>query len=329
MGTHFERFALIIVGPTCSGKSFLALRLAERLKSVIINADAMQCYRDLRILTARPTEEEERQVPHTLYGVLPWFQMGNAGWWREQALAQLEQAWDQRRLPIVCGGTGMYLNALIHGIAEIPEPSQESRNQARQMLSEKGCLYVYDQLKQFDPLTALKLKPTDAQRIARAWEVWKSTGQGLHYWQQKKHLPGAQCKFLVIRLAPPRSSLKEAVKERFENMIENGAVKEVEQLLQSNPHVDAPLLHTHGVAELGRYLKGELSLSQATAQSVLRTQRYIKRQETWFNNQKLVCDDQNCIFSSIIDQKLEFYKSIVDKSLHFIKSFIDPLRLID
>ncbi|CAI3931680.1 tRNA A37 N6-isopentenylltransferase MiaA (MiaA) (PDB:2ZM5) [Commensalibacter communis] len=316
-------WAIIVAGPTCSGKSYLSLKIAEALQGTIINADAMQCYRDLRIITTRPSIEDEACVPHRLYGVLPWDQTGNAGWWREQAISELNQAWDQQKLPILCGGTGMYFHSLIHGIAMIPEPSAEAREEARQLIETKGAPFLHESLLQVDPQTAELLNPADSQRIARAWEVWRSTGKGLKYWQQEAHIPGIDCRFLVIRLAPDRALLKEAVAQRFIAMVDEGAVEEVEEFLRANPPVQAPLRRALGVPEFAAYLSGELLLSDAIDQAVRNTQRYIKRQETWFSHRILAPEDQICIFNSRIDKNLKFSESFIEKSILFINSFID------
>lgn len=316
-------WAVIVAGPTCSGKSYLSIKIAQALQGTIINADAMQCYRNLRIITTRPSIKDEAAVPHRLYGVLPWDQTGNAGWWREQAFSELQQVWAEKRLPILCGGTGMYFHSLIHGIALIPEPSVEAREEARRLIEVEGAPFVHESLLKVDPQTAKTLNPTDSQRVARAWEVWLSTGKGLKYWQQEAHLPGIECNFVVIRLAPERALLKEAVAERFNAMVEEGAVEEVADFLKANPPVQAPLRRALGVPEFAAYLSGEISLSAAIEQAVRNTQRYIKRQETWFSNRTLAPVEQICIFNSRIDGKLKLSESFIEKSVSFINSFID------
>lgn len=316
-------WAVLVAGPTCSGKSYLSLKIAQALNGTIINADAMQCYKDLRIITTRPSIEDEASAPHRLYGVLPWDQTGNAGWWREQALSELEQVSSQKRLPILCGGTGMYFHSLIHGIALIPEPSADARAEARRSIETKGSPFVYELLSQVDPQTAQTLNPTDSQRVARAWEVWLSTGKGLKFWQQEAHLPGAAYNFIVIRLAPERALLKEAVAERFTAMVDEGAVEEVANFLKADPPVQAPLRRALGVPEFVAYLSGEITLVEAIDNAVRNTQRYIKRQETWFSNRVLAPSVQVCIFNSRIDKNLKFSESFIEKSISFINSFID------
>jgi tRNA dimethylallyltransferase len=175
--------ALLVAGPTASGKSALALALAERLRGTIINADSMQVYRELRVLTARPTPGEEAQIPHTLYGVRPAAQPGSVAWWRTEALLAMRAAHDAGRLPILAGGTGLYFASLTQGLADIPDPGPTARAEARALLRDLGAPALHARLAAVDPATAASLKPNDSQRVARAWEVWRGTGTGLAAWQ--------------------------------------------------------------------------------------------------------------------------------------------------
>jgi tRNA dimethylallyltransferase len=174
-----EPTALIVAGPTASGKSALALMLAERLHGAIINADAMQVYRELRIITARPTPEDEARVPHALYGIRPATEPGSVAWWRDAALAAMADARAAGRLPILTGGTGLYFASLTDGLAAIPDPGPAAREEARRLLKDIGAAALHARLAAADPTTAARLRPTDSQRIARAWEVLRGTGRGL------------------------------------------------------------------------------------------------------------------------------------------------------
>ncbi len=287
-GSASELSLIIVAGPTASGKSTLALALAERLDGVVINADAMQCYAELRILTARPSEAEERQIPHRLYGVRAAAEPGNAAWWRLAALEALDEARAAGKTPILCGGTGMYLNALLHGIAEIPDPGEAARSQARSLLAELGAPGLHARLLAVDPQTGAKIRPSDSQRIARAYEVWLGTGHGLAHWQSRptETLTGWTAK--MILLDPPRAELREAVETRFAAMLEAGALEELRALLALNLDAALPLMRAHGVPELTPYLRGEANLAEATARATLATHQYTKRQATWFRHQKLV-----------------------------------------
>jgi tRNA dimethylallyltransferase len=285
-------FVLIVSGPTASGKSALAMALAERLNGVIINADSMQVYRELRVLTARPTVAEEARVPHRLYGVRPAAEAGSVAWWREQALATIASALSESRLPILTGGTGMYFSALTQGLAEVPTPTPEAREEARRLLAEIGSAELHAGLTKVDPATAHRLHPSDGQRIARAWEVWRSTGQGLAAWQNRK-LPAAPYRFGAILLDPPREALRAAIATRFDAMLADGAVEEVRALLEQNLDPALPAMRAHGVPELSAFLRGTMTLDQARERTELVTGQYTKRQATWFRHHVLA--DPPCV----------------------------------
>lgn len=277
--------ALIIAGPTASGKSALALALAERLGGTVINADAMQTYRELRIITARPTPADEARAPHALYGVRAIAEPADAAWWRGAALDAMEQARAAARLPILCGGTGLYLAGLVHGIAAIPPPGEAARDEARRLLAENGPAALHASLARVDPATAARLRPTDSQRVARAWEVWRGTGRGLAAWQSEPATP-APWSFRLILLDPPRGELRAAIGERFGAMLDAGVLDEVRALQGLDPAL--PGMRAHGVPELLAHLAGGMTLAEARAQAEANTGRYTKRQTTWFRHQKLV-----------------------------------------
>jgi tRNA dimethylallyltransferase len=305
---------VIVAGPTASGKSALAMALAGRLGGTVINADAMQCYRELRVLTARPSAADEAAVPHALYGVKAAAEPANAAWWRGAALAAL----DSCEMPILCGGTGMYLAALLHGIAEIPEIAPLAREEARGLVAALGPEALHRRLLAVDPATAETLFVTDSQRIARAWEVWRSTGRGLAWWQRQptQGLQGFEVR--MILLDPPREALRAAIAGRFGGMLEAGALEEVQALLALGLAPDLPLLRAHGVPELGAYLRGEMSLAAATAKAVLVTSQYTKRQSTWFRLQKLVDKSALHIIHARIDGFTQFSESFMDDLVNFI-----------
>jgi tRNA dimethylallyltransferase len=306
-----DKVLVIIAGPTASGKSALALALARRLGGTVINADAMQCYRELRIITARPPPEDVAPVPHRLYGVRAAVEPANAAWWREAALTELARS----KMPILCGGTGMYLSALLNGIADVPEPTEEARAEARRLLAEIGAPALHARL---DPETALRLKPGDSQRIARAYEVLLSTGKGLAFWQQRprEKLTGWRCRMLL--LDPPRETLREAIATRFAAMLDSGGVEEVRGFLALGLDKDLPLMRAHGVPELGAYLRGEIGLEDATARAVLATHQYTKRQMTWFRHQKLADSPAMQIIQSRIDDFTQLSESFIGNLVNFI-----------
>jgi tRNA dimethylallyltransferase len=283
---QMQPLALIVAGPTASGKSALALELAERLRGTIINADAMQTYRDLRVLTARPTPEDEARVPHALYGIRAAAKPGSVAWWRDAALAEMHRTNDAGRLPILTGGSGLYFAALTDGLAEIPDPGSSARTEARALLKQIGPTALHARLTEADPATASRLRPTDSQRIARAWEVWRGTGTGLAAWQARAAAP-APWHFAAILLDPPRANLRAAIATRFASMLRDGALDEVRALLALGFDPALPAMRAHGVPELAAYLRGEITLEEAGRRIALVTGQYTKRQATWFRHHKL------------------------------------------
>ncbi len=273
---------MIVAGPTASGKSALALELARRLGGTVINADSMQVYRELRVVTARPTEDDEAAAPHALYGVRPAAEPGSAAWWRSAALAAMDDA----SLPILCGGTGLYLQALTTGLADIPDPGDAARTEARALLAEIGPAALHARLAAADPATAATLRPSDGQRLARAWEVWRGTGQGMAAWHEAAPAPSGW-RFAAIKLDPPREALRRAIAARFAAMVEKGAVAEVAALLAQGLDPALPAMRALGVPELAAYLRGEMDMEAAITQAALATGRYTKRQATWFRHHSL------------------------------------------
>lgn len=278
--------ALIVAGPTASGKSALALEIAGRLGGTVINADSMQVYRELRILTARPTPAEEAMVPHALYGVRPAAEPGSAAWWREAALDAMAAAQAQGRVPILCGGTGLYFSSLVNGLSPIPPASPKAREEARALLTQLGPAALHARLAAVDPATAARLRPSDSQRLARAWEVWRSSGRGLAAWQATRGT-AASWRFRAILLAPPREALRAAIETRFDAMLAAGALDEVRALLALGLDPALPAMRAHGVPELAAHLRGEITLAEAARRVRLVTLQYAKRQATWFRHHPL------------------------------------------
>ncbi|WP_144186346.1 tRNA (adenosine(37)-N6)-dimethylallyltransferase MiaA [Elioraea rosea] len=280
--------ALIVAGPTASGKSALALALAERLGGAVINADSMQVYRDLRILTARPTAEEEARVPHLLYGVRDAAEPASAGWWRREALASMRQVTEQGRVPVLCGGTGLWLAALANGIGALPAIPDDVRGAARTLEAEIGAEALHARLAAADPETAARLEPGDSQRVIRAWEVLAATGRGLAAWWREAREPPAPYRFAMILLKPPRAELRAAIDARFLAMIEAGALEEVRALAARRLDPALPAMKAHGVPNLAAALAGRIPLAQAIAEGQAMVRQYAKRQDTWFRHQEVV-----------------------------------------
>ncbi len=310
--------ALIVAGPTCSGKSALALALAARFGGTVINADAMQVYAELRILTARPTPAETAAIPHALYGVRPAAAPGSAAWWRAQALAEMQAAHDAGRVPILCGGTGMYLASLTQGIAAIPDAGEPARQEARALLAALGAPGLHARLAAIDPATAARLRPQDSQRIARAWEVLRGTGAGLAAWQDAPPIPPAW-RFAAVLLDPPRAALRAAIAERFRAMLAAGAPDEVAALLAQNLDPALPAMRAHGVPELAAHLRGGTTLDQAAARAILATGQYTKRQATWFRHHPLAEPALSHTIDARYADPAQFPESLHASLAHFVR----------
>lgn len=278
--------AILIAGPTASGKSALAIALAERFGGVVINADSMQVYRDLRIITARPTDEEERRVPHLLFGHVDAAINYSAGQWIADARAAIVQVRSQGRLPLIAGGTGLYFKALLHGLSDIPKVPEEIRQRVRADAEGFATPDLHEQLMSRDPLTATRLKQNDRQRILRALEIHAATGRSLTSFQSQRGEPAidpARCR--CIFLAPDRQQLYARIDARFDAMISAGALEEVRALGERGLDPALPAMRAHGVPGLLAYGRGEISLEQAIEKGKLDTRHYAKRQFTWFRHQ--------------------------------------------
>ncbi len=289
-----DRPVVIVGGPTASGKSALALDLAEALDGVVINADSMQVYRDLAIVTARPGPEDLARAPHRLYGTVDGDERCSAARWRDMAVTEIDAAHADGRLPIVAGGTGLYLRALTDGLSDMPDVPEAVRAEAVAQHSKLGGTAFHAALAERDPVMARRLEPGDSQRLVRAWEVLEATGRSLAEWQAEPVSgPPRGCRFRTIVLVPPREPLYSACDLRFATMMEAGAVAEVAALLARRVDRALPVMKVLGVPEIGRFLAGEIDLDTAIAQAQQATRRYAKRQLTWFRNQVLAQADES------------------------------------
>ena len=295
------------------------MALAQRLEGTVINADAMQCYRELRVLTARPTPEDEARVPHTLYGIRPAAEPGNAAWWRGKALAAMEGALGEGRVPILCGGTGLYFQVLREGVAEMPEIAPELRAEARALLAEEGPQALHARLAEVDPQGAASLKPADRQRVARAWEVWRQTGRPISEWQGETAAPPSW-RFAAVLLDPPRDALRAAIAERTRVMFEAGAVEEVRALLTQKLDPALPAMRSHGVPEIAAYLRDEIGLKEAMRRTALVTAQYTKRQATWFRHHRLGDPPHTHTIRARASTRAQFPESIMADLVNFVES---------
>jgi tRNA dimethylallyltransferase len=278
--------AILLAGPTTSGKSALALALAEKLDGSIINADSMQVYRDLRIITARPTPDEEARVPHLLYGRVDAAENYSVGRWCVDARAAIADAERAGRLPILVGGTGLYFKALTQGLAAVPPVPGAIRAAVRGRLEADGAAALHAELARLDPLSAQRLMPGDRARVTRALEVVLATGRSLTDWHREGMPPSVDAASAVkIFLAVERAELYRRIAGRFDAMLAAGALAEVASLATRKLDPMLPAMKAHGVPWLLRHLAGEITLEEAAAGGKRDTRRYTKRQATWFRHQ--------------------------------------------
>jgi tRNA dimethylallyltransferase len=278
--------AILIAGPTASGKSAMALDLAVKHGGAIINADSMQVYADLRVLTARPREEELAQAPHFLYGHVDATQPYSTGAWLRDVKALLDSGALGERRPIFVGGTGLYFRALTEGLSEMPEIPPFVRDRWRYHLLEDGVVKLHALLSRRDPPAAARLRKTDSQRVVRALEVLDASGRSILEWQALRDEPVVDMEHArAAVLEPPRDVLVSRIDRRFDDMVEEGAVEEVRALLERKPANGHPVMKAIGVPEFGAYIDGSLPLEQAIERAKIATRQYAKRQTTWFRHQ--------------------------------------------
>jgi tRNA dimethylallyltransferase len=302
---------IIIAGPTASGKSALALELASALGGTIINADSLQIYRDLRILSARPDDAALARVPHRLYGYQDAAERGSVASWLALALGEIAASHRAGRLPIVVGGTGLYLRALQHGLATIPPIPAAIREEAAALYRALGGAAFRERLRALDPVAAARLPPGDRQRLMRAYEVVRATGRPIGEWHSGV-APTSRCRFASVLLAPPREALYAACSARFLSMIAKGALDEVAALAKRGLDPGLPAMKAVGVPELLRHWRGETTFDEATAAAQQATRRYAKRQLTWFRHQ--------IIPDLVLETQLS--ESLLRCSRHFIDGFL-------
>jgi len=277
---------ILIAGPTASGKSALALELAAALGGMIINADSMQVYRDLRIITARPTPEEEGRVPHRLYGQVDAAENYSVGRWCADAADVLATARREARPAIFVGGTGLYFNTLTRGLAAVPPIPAAIRKEVRSRLASEGVAALHAELSARDPTGAARLMSGDRARVTRALEVVLATGRSLSDWHEDNKPASVDLTSAAkVFLMPDRENLFRRIDARFDAMIAAGALEEVRALAARHLDPNLPAMKAHGVPWLIRHLNGEIALAEAVEHAKLETRQYTKRQATWFRNQ--------------------------------------------
>lgn len=301
-GTMTAVRAVLIAGPTASGKSALALDVAESLGGVIVNADSMQVYRDLRVITARPTAVDEARAPHKLYGFVDAAENYSVGRWCRDVGEALTEIRKQGRVPILVGGTGLYFKALTSGLAAVPPIPADIRIGVRERLQHEGAPVLHAELMRLDPATAQRVTANDRSRISRALEVVLATGRALSDWHREGLPPLIDpARAVKVFITCERKELVRRIESRFDAMMTSTALDEVRRLAERKLAPTLPAMKAHGVPWLIRHLNGEISREDAIAGAVMDTRRYAKRQLTWFRNQMKdwVWTDPNGALSAI------------------------------
>jgi tRNA dimethylallyltransferase len=314
------RQIVIVAGPTASGKSALALALAEEFAGTIINADSQQVYRDLAVLSARPGAAEMARAPHRLYGVIDAAENCSAGRWLGLAEQEIGAARAAGRLPILAGGTGLYLEALLKGLARLPPIPAAAREEAKALYAALGGVVFRERLAVLDPAGAAKIPPGDAQRLTRAYEVARATGKSLSAWQAEQ-LPSRDLRAAAIVLLPERERLYQACDARVLTMMAEGGEEEVRRLLARGLAASLPAMKAVGVRELGAAIDGRLTRGEAIAAMQQATRQYAKRQYTWFRHR--LVESGILRRMTVIEQ---FSASLLPRIFSFIRSSLLTTR---
>ena len=276
--------AIVIAGPTASGKSDFAIALCKEINGTVINFDSMQVYKELSILTARPDSISESIVPHKLYGYMSGKNRCSAVLWKNKALEEIKLSLKLGRVPILVGGSGLYIKTLIDGLSDIPITLNKYRSEAETILNKEGLDNFYQRLKIIDPNIINSININDKQRLIRAYTVWLQTGKSLSAWIKDDNSKNKIVnKFLKIKLSPTRDSLRENINKRFYKMLQKNVIEEVKKLDDFDRSL--PIMKAHGVRELLSFIRKEISLDEAAKITINHTNQYAKRQDTWFRHQ--------------------------------------------
>ena len=276
--------AIVIAGPTASGKSEFAIALCKEITGTVINFDSMQVYKELSILTARPDSISQSIVPHKLYGYMSGKNRCSAVLWKNKALEEIKLSLKLGRVPILVGGSGLYIKTLIDGLSDIPITLNKYRIEAETILSKEGLEKFYQRVKIIDPNIINSININDKQRLIRAYTVWLQTGKSLSAWIKDDNSKNKIVnKFLKIKLSPTRDSLRENINKRFYKMLQKNVIKEVKKLDDFDKSL--PIMKAHGVRELLSFIRKEISLDEAAKITINHTNQYAKRQDTWFRHQ--------------------------------------------
>jgi tRNA dimethylallyltransferase len=304
---------IIISGTTASGKSNAALQIAQKLNGEIINADSMQIYQEIPILSAQPSQAEQKTIPHHLYSILNGNEKFSVADWLDLAQEKIEYCFANRKTPILVGGTGMYIKSLRNGISSVPYIPDITRASSTKLLDKIGHNAFHAKLMDLDKKTASKLSPNDTNRILRAYNVITETGIGLAQWQEKDSPPPYPAEnFIHFIITPEREALYKKCEERFLTMIKMGAIDEVKSLLNKNYPPETQISKAIGIKELSKHITGEISLEEAITLGQTATRQYAKRQVTWFKNQN---PENSFIFTEINIAKILEIIEDIKKSL--------------
>ena len=278
----------VIAGPTATGKSKFSIDLAKKIDGKIINSDSMQVYKDLSILTARPIRKEMNNIDHVLYGYVDGSIRYNVQRWSKDAAKIIEQSLEKNLTPILVGGTGLYINALINGLIDIPSIPEEIKIESEKILKQFGKKFLINQIKNIDPDSLNKINLNDTVRLRRIWEVFESSGKKFSEWSLNANKKFTKSyNFKIILFLPNREKNYEKVNSRFIKMINGGGIEEVKSLLNNKLDESLPVMRAHGVPEIKKYLDNKTTLEDCIAKGQQVTRNYVKRQHTWWNSSKL------------------------------------------
>jgi tRNA dimethylallyltransferase len=278
----------VIAGPTATGKSEFATELAKKVDGVVINSDSMQVYKNLEVLTARPSKKQMKNIDHNLYGYVDGAERYNVEKWCNDASFAIKKNFKKNLTPILVGGTGLYIDSLINGLIDIPDVSEKIKIESGKIFNKFGKSFFVNQIKNFDPESLKVININDTIRLRRIWEVYEATGRKLSEWKinkNKKFLNNFNLKIFLF--LPDRKKNYQIVNSRFIEMINRGAIEEVKKLLEINLHDSLPVMRAHGVPEIIKYLKNEISLDECIIRGQQVTRNYVKRQHTWWNSSNL------------------------------------------
>ena len=292
----------VIAGPTATGKSDLSISLAKKLNGVVINSDSMQVYKNLEILTARPSSNDMKNIDHHLFGFVDGNERYNVERWCNDATQVIKKTTANNLTPILVGGTGLYINTLINGLIDLPSIPESFKIESEKILQKFGKDFLMNQIKNIDPDSLKDINLNDTVRLRRIWEVFETTGKKFSEWKRNKNKKFiTNYKFKILLFLPNREKNYQNVNSRFIKMMKGGAVEEVKKLLELNLHKSLPVMRAHGVPEIKKYLANESSLDECISKGQQVTRNYVKRQHTWWNSSNLEIFQKFDKFPSEID----------------------------